>query len=175
MADDLTPPPAGSPPSAPASAPEPAKRGRGRPTKLDAAVASQVVDLLKRGNYVETAAAVAGVSKVTVYEWLRRGARERSGPYHDFAVAAEKAQAEAETLDLARLEKLALKGDFRAITWRLERRNARRWGPQVQVTVHQVLDEYLGMLQTNLPPEVFEKVLAVTMAWDGNAAPKAGG
>lgn len=161
------------PSHAPAS-PPPAKRGRGRPTKLDPAIASAILDLLRRGNYVETAAASAGVSKVTVYDWLRRGARERSGPYRDFAVAAEKAQAEAEVYDLARLEKLALKGDFRAISWRLERRNARRWGPQIQVQVHQVLDEYLGFLQANLDADTFEKVMALSMTWDGNAVPKAG-
>lgn len=148
------------------------KRGRGRPPKFDAAIAQKVLEFLARGNYVETAAAAAGVSKVTIYEWLRRGAREKKGAYHDFAVAADKAQADAEALDLARLEKLALKGDFRAISWRLERRNARRWGPQIQVTVHQVLDEFLGYLQQNLPADVFEKVLATTMAWDGNATPK---
>lgn len=159
-----------------AEAPLPAepKAKIGRPTKFDAAIAKQVIELLARGNYVETAAAAAGVSKVTIYSWLRKGARARSGAFHDFAVAADKAQADAEVLDLARLEKMAIKGDFRAISWRLERRNARRWGPQVQVTVHQVLDEFLGMLQTNMKADDFEKVLALTLAWDGNAAPKVG-
>lgn len=158
----------------PANTPPPDRKRGGRPTKLDPAIAAKVIEFLKRGNYVETAAAAAGVSKVTVYDWLRRGAREKSGPFHDFAIAADQAQAEAEALDLARLEKLALKGDFRAISWRLERRNARRWGPQVQVQIHQVMDEYLGYLQANLPADAFEKVLAATMAWDGNAVPRVG-
>lgn len=146
----------------------------GRPSKLDQATADKVISYLARGNYLETAAAAAGVSKSTVYEWMKRGMRSRRGPYRDFVEAVEKAQAESEVLDLARLEKLSLKGDFRAITWRLERRNPRRWGPQVQVHVHQVLDEYLGFLQTHLKPDEFERVLAATMAWDGNAVPKVG-
>lgn len=146
----------------------------GRPTKLVPETAKKIIELLARGNYLETAAAAAGVHKSTVYDWLKRGARSRRGAYHDFAEACDKAQAESEALELARLEKLSLKGDFRAITWRLERRNPRRWGPQVQVHVHQVLDEYLGFLQGNLPPDVYEKVLALTMMWDGQAAPRAG-
>jgi hypothetical protein len=150
-----------------------ANRG-GHPTRLVPEVAEKIVALLARGNYMETAAAAAGISRTAAYDWLRRGARAKRGIYFDFARAVEKAQADAEVLDLARLEKLSLKGDFRAITWRLERRNARRWGPQVQVHVHQVLDEYLGFLQGNLDADVFEKVLAMTMAWDGNVSPRAG-
>jgi transposase len=170
MADPTTPEPEGPPP--PAGTPG---RGRGAPSRFEPEIAKKVLDLLARGNYIETAAAAAGVSKVTIYTWLKRGARSRKGPFHDFAVAAEKAQAEAEVLDLARLEKMAMKGDFRAISWRLERRNARRWGPQIQVQVHQVIDEYLGYLQANLDAPLFEKVLSLTMSWDGNAVPRVGG
>jgi transposase len=146
----------------------------GAPSKLTPEIQEKIVQLLARGNYVETAAAAAGVGRHTVYDWLKKGANQKRGKYREFADACTKAQADAEVLDLARLEKLSLKGDFRAITWRLERRNARRWGPQVQVHVHQVLDEYLGFLQSNLDAEVYEKVLAMTMAWDGQTTPKAG-
>lgn len=171
----ITPLPAGTPipediPLPPAHAPNP----KGGKTKLTPEVHTKIVTLLARGNYVETAAAAAGVGRHTVYDWLKRGANQRHGVYRDFADAVAKAQADAEVLDLARLEKLSNRGDFRAITWRLERRNARRWGPQVQVHVHQVLDEYLGFLQGNLSAEDYEKVLALTMAWDGQSTPRAG-
>lgn len=58
----------------------------GRPSSIDAViehtpegvpvtVADRIIALLRQGAYMEHAAAAAGVQKVTVYDWLRTGAR----------------------------------------------------------------------------------------------------
>ena len=36
----------------------------------------KIVESLKLGNYIETAAALVGINKTSIYEWLKRGARE---------------------------------------------------------------------------------------------------
>lgn len=105
----------------------PARRGPGRPTALTPAVEERIILAVRRGNYIETAAAFAGISKDSLYEWLKRGAREPDSAYAAFSDALEKALAEAEMSDLARIEKAAVEGTWQAAAWRLERRNPKRW------------------------------------------------
>lgn len=86
-----------------------------------------MVEALRAGNYLETAAAFAGVSKVTLYDWLRRGNEQSSGRFRDFLNAVEKALADAEVRDVAIIAKAA-GADWKAAAWRLERRHGSRWG-----------------------------------------------
>ncbi|MBW2636985.1 MAG: hypothetical protein JRC86_05605 [Deltaproteobacteria bacterium] len=114
---------------------------RGRPTKLTQAVQKKIVDAIRMGNYIETAAAYAGVNKVTLYDWLRRGQREKDRvaknprakirvkerPFVEFSNAVEKALAEAEMRDVAIIGEAAEK-QWQAAAWRLERKFPARWG-----------------------------------------------
>jgi len=52
-----------------------------RPEKLTPEVQQKIVDAIRLGNYIETAAAYAGISKSTLYDWLKKGGRARSGKY----------------------------------------------------------------------------------------------
>jgi transposase len=106
-----------------------------RPTKLSPDLQKAIVDAIRAGNYMETAAAFAGVAKQTFYNWLRRGRRARSGRYREFVDAVKKALAEAEVRDLEVIRQAATgTGPFeenpqwQAAAWRLERRNPKRWG-----------------------------------------------
>jgi hypothetical protein len=62
----------------------------GRPSKLTAKIRRSILDSLRRGNYLTTAADVAGISISTLREWLARGEREKSGRYYDFLVAVRQ-------------------------------------------------------------------------------------
>jgi transposase len=110
----------------------------GRPTKLTPALQDKIVQAIRAGNYMETAAAYAGIHKDTLYAWLKRGARERSphSPYRQFSDAVEKALAEAEVRDVALIAKAAER-EWQAAAWRLERKFPDRWGrrERVQATV----------------------------------------
>lgn len=93
----------------------------GRKVKVTAG--ERIVEALRIGEYVETAAELAGVSKRTVYEWLKVGAQatdavERQGrtlkslTQHqrdcmEFSHAVAEAQALARTDDVATLAELA--------------------------------------------------------------------
>lgn len=110
------------------------KKKMGRPTKLTPEVGERILVAVRAGNYWETAAAFAGISKVTFYGWLKRGHQAKRGIYHDFLNALEKAAAEAEVRDVTRVDQ-AGDTDWKAAAWRLERRNAAHWGRKDRMEV----------------------------------------
>ena len=112
------------------------------------------------GNYLETAAAAAGVDKWTLHHWLRRGSRESSGPYAEFSHSVEKAMAKAEARDVARLDEAAQK-HWQVSAWRLERRSPRRWGVRIQAALESELSEGLARLERFLRPDEYERVLSI--------------
>ncbi|WP_339174429.1 hypothetical protein [Anoxybacillus sp. FSL W8-1294] len=99
----------------------------GRPTKLTPELQKKIIDAIRAGNYMETAAAYAGISKDTFFRWLRKGARAKSGIYKDFHDAVEKALADAEVRDVMLIANAAAT-DWKAAAWRLERKFPDRWG-----------------------------------------------
>lgn len=109
------------------------KHAGGRPTLFDSQKAGQILLALRAGNYVETAAAFAGVTKQTVYNWLKRGARRTKAglpfrgeeAYAEFFDAVEKAKATAEVNAVALIQ-TAAKKNWQAAAWYLERTN-RKW------------------------------------------------
>lgn len=118
----------------------------GRPTKLTSEIQNKIVTAIRAGNYIETAAAYAGISKNTLYDWLKRGAREKErlernprarikkseAPYVEFSDAVEKAMAEAEIRDVAIIAKAA-EENWQAAAWRLERKYPERWGRREKI------------------------------------------
>ena len=118
-----------------------------RPTKLTPEIQETIVNAVKLGNYIETAAALAGIHKSTLYDWMKRGAREaerldktpsakprkKELPYLEFSDALTRALAYAESRDVEMIDKAAIE-DWRASAWRLERRNSERWGKKDKVT-----------------------------------------
>lgn len=145
-------------------------------------VHERLVAAMRAGNYVETAAAYAGVSKQSVYNWLRIGARGEDEPHPDprtaacvaFAREARKAVAAAEIVDLARIDKAASKGAWQASAWRLERKFPEKWGRRekavVQQEVRRELERMLAALREGLTAEEFDHVLTILVARDPGLA-----
>lgn len=104
-----------------------------RPTKLTPEIQRTIVAALQRGNYAETAAALAGISKDTFYAWLRRGARTKAGIYAQFSDAVKRAMAHGEARDLQVVDSAAQGGAWQAAAWKLERKFPQRWGRRVIV------------------------------------------
>jgi len=101
------------------------RRRVGRPTSLTPAVAETIIDAMCGGNYMETAAALAGISVATLRNWLRAGRRGESPELADFAQAIARARAVAEVRDL---ERIGRDPSWQSAAWRLERRHPKRWG-----------------------------------------------
>lgn len=92
----------------------------GRPTKLTAEVEQAIVDSIERGNFVETACAVAGIHKDSFYEWMKVAEAKPNGVYGRFRDRVRKALAKAESNAVSSIT--AAGGmQWQALAWRLER------------------------------------------------------
>lgn len=112
----------------------------GRRSRLTPEIQERVVDAIQAGNYLETAAAYAGIADSTMYNWLDRGRKERDRaqsddtqikateqPFVDFLEAVEKARATAEVRAVALIQKAA-SDTWQAAAWYLERSAPKKWG-----------------------------------------------
>lgn len=129
----------------------------GRPTKLIPRVHEDIIKTIRAGNYLETAAAFAGINKSTLHDWLRRGEREiqrveQDGRnrvrmseeiYVNFSNAVSEALAEAEMRDVLTIGKAA-SDNWQAAAWRLERKFPDKWGRKLQQQI-----EHSGSIDTS--------------------------
>lgn len=114
-----------------------------RPSLLTPERSQRIAELVSAGNNVDTAAAAAGISEATFYDWMARGRAERerlaagkrSKPkaseeiYLQFLEAIEKARAEAEARLVLLIHKAAQEPrTWQAAAWLLERRTPEKWG-----------------------------------------------
>lgn len=113
------------------------KRGRpkqptGRPCQLTPEMQDEICKYIRAGNYIETAAKLVGLSKVTIYDWLNRGNRTNEKKFVSFLNAVKKAEGEAEARDVALIGRAAME-QWQAAAWRLERKHYHRWGRKQMV------------------------------------------
>jgi len=113
----------------------------GRPTKLTKELTEEIAQYLRAGNYIETTAALVGINRDSIYEWLKRGAaeqerliknprarlRKREEIYVEFSDTVKKAQAQSEAMLVGLIGKAASK-NWTAAAWRLERKFPDKWG-----------------------------------------------
>ena len=104
------------------------KNPNGRPPELTDEMHDKIIGLIRAGNYVETASIAAGISKQTLYVWMKKGNKENSGKHKKFVDAVHKAIGESEAIDVNNIAKAAQKGQWQASAWRLERKHPQKWG-----------------------------------------------
>lgn len=92
-----------------------------------------LLDALRGGADINTAAQFAGLNYGTVFRWVERGQhenerreagfppREEESPYLDLWQAMRKARAEAVVRNVAQIQKAANQGEWKAAAWWLER------------------------------------------------------
>jgi hypothetical protein len=109
----------------------------------EADTVQQLLEAVEAGNYIETAAELAGLSKVTVYSWLKRGEAGET-PYDLLANALKRASARAEAAEVTKVRTAGNDPRFWAASMTyLERRHPERWarrqdgndGPKVVVQI----------------------------------------
>lgn len=118
----------------------------GRPTSLTPEVFDAIVTALRAGNYIDDAAAYAGVHKRSVFAWLEKGrnadeADEQGLPltpnerlYQHFLHAVETARSQAVVRNVAIIQQAA-QTQWQAAAWFLERTNPRKWGRHETVEI----------------------------------------
>lgn len=108
---------------------DPKPKGKpGRKTKLTPERQTKIVNAIRAGAYMETAAAASGIDRITLHLWLKKGNKYPGTIYSAFADAVHEAMAQAEMRDVLTISKAAGDGDWRAAAWRLERKFPGRWG-----------------------------------------------
>src|SRR4051794_39022230 len=91
-------------------------------SKLTEARLDQICERIAgTGCTLKAAAAEAGISRWTLYEWITKGRQETSGPYRDALERIEAAKAQSEVLLLEHIVDAAPR-DWKAAAWVLERR-----------------------------------------------------
>ena len=170
---------------------------RGRPTKFNPALAEKVLQYVRSGAYIETAAAASGINKATLFRWLREGAKGKNKALSEFNAAVEKALGEAELRDLLIIGKAATGGEviadvtvtkpdgttvrdrklsvpqWQAAAWRLERKFPDRYGitRRIQAEVEREVEALLERIKEALTDVEFAKVLAAIGVREGGPGP----
>lgn len=101
----------------------------GRPSDIGSpSTVTQFLEAVGDGNYIETAAKLAGLSKQVVYNWIKRGQAGET-PFDVFVDALEKAEARAEADAVRNVRQAGKLPQFWAaeMTY-LERRHPEKWG-----------------------------------------------
>ena len=100
-----------------------------RPTKLSPEVQQKICDAIRAGNYLETAAVLAGVDPSSFRRWRAKGREARTGVFCAFCAAVDQAEAEAEA-ELVKMWRSACPETWQAVRDLLARRHPERWGPR---------------------------------------------
>ena len=95
----------------------------GRRTKLNKARKDAIVEALEMGATYQIASENAGVSKSTLWNWLKRGEEEKTGNFSDFLNAVKKAEAKSALKALRTINIASNEGDWKASAFLLERRH----------------------------------------------------
>jgi hypothetical protein len=103
-------------------------------SNLTPEVRETIIQAISAGNYLETAAAYAGVGTSTLHQWLKKGQDPNSHPiYREFAEDVARARAAAEARMVAIVQRAALE-EWQAAAWYLERSHHQRWGRRQIIT-----------------------------------------
>lgn len=103
-----------------------------RQSKLTPETQQKIVDAIAKGNYLETAAALGGITYKSLNNWMNKGAANKGDEYVQFFHAVKRAEAEAEAARVERINSAGKDGNWQADAWYLERRYPDRWGKRVQ-------------------------------------------
>lgn len=122
----------------------------GRPTKLTQEVHQKIVDALSGGTYFETACAFAGVSSSTGRDWMRRGARAKTGIYRAFHDDVDAARARAEVALLMSINRSGATF-WQARAWILERTHPERYSLRQRVDVNEVGKVQITVTEPGVP------------------------
>lgn len=105
-----------------------------------------IVELLEGGNFLETAASVAGITPAKCRQWLRLG-REPESPFAEFRKEVLRALAASEAEALKIITKAAANGNVKAAIQWLEKRHPTRWNVDVKREVANQLNGILDRIE----------------------------
>lgn len=137
------------------------KHPQGRPTKLTLAVQQKIVDAIMGGSFLAPAAAYAGVSYTAFKEWMVRG-QAGEKPFAAFAAVIQDAIGRREVGYAATITAEG-KRDWRAASWMLTHRYAKRWAQEkTRVEVTGKDDEPIEVHHSDRFEEALKRIVGLT-------------
>ena len=138
-------------------------------TRLNVTVQTAILEAVERGHNMHIAAAMAGVTPVTIRNWLTRGLTEDAAtPHGKFAVEYHRAEGRSQEVLLERIADTG-RDDWRAYAWLLSRRY-REWSENPKPTLEQ--QEEMHVLKITKAKAEIELIKAKTeriLNQDGDA------
>jgi len=96
---------------------------KGRRSKINATSIERICSAIAIGATYEIAAEHAGITRATLYNWLKKGSEATRGNYKTLFDRFKKAEARAALTCLANINQAAQAGTWAASAWLLERRH----------------------------------------------------
>lgn len=139
----------------------------GRKSKLTDKARREILQVISVGGSKSLACKHAGITLVTLLNWIKRGEETNKGIYHDFLLEFRQAEARPDLMAMGIVHRAVKDGDVSAAKWWLEKKTG--WGqrdePQVQIaitpenmSVTQLLQEVESVSQnlTQLSPPIID-------------------
>lgn len=98
------------------------EKKKGRPSKCTPARKDRVIQAIQAGCTYEMAADYAGITRGTLYTWLKKGEDPSDKTFHTFLHDVKKAEVEGAMVHLGTIAQASTK-DWKASAWMLERRH----------------------------------------------------
>lgn len=109
----------------------------GRKSKLTDKARREILQVISVGGSKSLACKHAGITLVTLLNWIKRGEQSSKGLYHDFLLEFRQAEARPDIMAMGIVHRAVKEGDVRAAQWWLEKKSG--WGqkdePQVQIAI----------------------------------------
>lgn len=126
-------------------------------------VGDRICSLVRSGNFLETAAAIVGINRRTIYRWLTQG-RRGNPEYVQFVADYEQAQADAEARHVQNIETIAEQSldrrvALKASEYMLGAHAPERWSPVMTQDARKVLDVVLQIIEAHASPDVYARCL----------------
>lgn len=98
------------------------KKPTGRPSKFSKPVRDRIIQAIGAGCTYDLAADYAGISRKTLWDWLKKGQDPKNKEYVTFRTDIKRAEAEGAISNLGTIKQASVK-DWKAAAWLLERRH----------------------------------------------------
>lgn len=128
------------------------------PSRYSTGAHQVICDNIRAGNRPVTAAQMAGIPSNIYYHWMKLG-KEGNPHLAQFAEDVELACGVAEGNAVAAITSSYADPDN--AKWWLERARASGYSKEVNLKVDAMINEFMDRLQSGLPPDIWDKVLAV--------------
>jgi len=131
----------------------------GRKTKLTEKTKRDILQVISVGGSKSLACKHAGITLVTLMNWLHRGEQQKSGIYREFFLQFTQAEARPDILAMGIVHRAVKEGDISAAKWWLEKKTG--WGQQEQQPLVQISTTELSIDQLMQEAQELQKKLGL--------------